>query len=343
VTEGSALATAGHSESTGPGGTALKVTDLVQEFQVRRRGKNPKAVVSAVAGVSIEILTGQTYAVVGETGSGKSTLARAIIGAPPPKSGQVLIAGEELSGSGRKVARRRGELVQMIFQDPTAALDPKWSVSRIVGEPLRVRNQLDRRSRAGRVAEMLELVGLSPTRFGERRASELSGGQAQRVAIARALSSSPQLVICDEPVTALDVSIQAQILNLLFQLKRDLSLTYLLIAHDLAVVRVLADRVGTMYLGTLCESGPTDTIFRSPAHPYTSALLSAIPQRPGAAARPRIRLLGEPPSPIKPPSGCRFRTRCAFAQDICAELTPKLAPIGDDHMVACHFPLTATA
>jgi oligopeptide/dipeptide ABC transporter ATP-binding protein len=320
---------------------ALKVTDLVQEFRVRRRGKVPKANVSAVAGVSLEIPTGQTYAIVGETGSGKSTLARAIIGAPPPKSGQVLIAGEELSGDGRKIARRRGELVQMIFQDPTAALDPKWSVSHIVGEPLRIRHQLDRRGRAARVAEMLQLVGLSPNRFGERRASELSGGQAQRVAIARALSSSPQLVICDEPVTALDVSIQAQILNLLFELKRNLSLTYLLIAHDLAVVRVLADQVGTMYLGTLCESGPTGVIFKSPAHPYTAALLSAIPQRPGSSnARSRIRLLGEPPSPISPPSGCRFRTRCAFAQDVCAEITPKLEPVGENHMVACHFPLT---
>lgn len=161
------------------------------------------------------------------------------------------------------------------------------------------------------------------------------------MAIARALISSPQLVICDEPVTALDVSIQGQILNLLYSLKEELSLTYLLIAHDLAVVRVLSDRVGTMYLGKLCETGPTDAIFDTPAHPYTSALLSAIPQRPGMVTRPRLRLLGEPPSPIRPPSGCRFRTRCAFAQDLCSEKEPQLTTVGNGHEVACHFPLVA--
>jgi len=319
---------------------ALKVDDLVQEFRVRRRGEATKATVSAVDGVSLEIPVGQTYAIVGETGSGKSTFARAVIGVPPPKAGRVVIAGEELSGKGRRTARRRGELVQMVFQDPTAALDPKWSARRIVGEPLRIRRQLDRASRAARVNEMLSLVGLDPMRFGERRASELSGGQAQRVAIARALVASPQLVICDEPVTALDVSIQAQILSLLYELKREFSLTYLLIAHDLAVVRILSDRVGTMYLGTICEEGATDAIFNDPAHPYTVALLSAIPKRHSTQAGTRIRLLGEPPSPFAPPSGCRFRTRCAYAQDLCAHVKPELRELRPGHKVACHFPLT---
>jgi len=321
----------------------LQLTDVVQEFRVRRRGQPGKAVVSAVAGVSLEIAKGETFAIVGETGSGKSTLARAVIGAPPPISGEVRIGGEELSGKNRKTARRRGELAQMIFQDPTGALDPKWSARRIIAEPLAVAGRVPRKARRGRVEEMLDLVGLNPGQFGERRASELSGGQAQRVAIARALISSPELVICDEPVTALDVSIQEQILRLLFELRRELSLTYLLIAHDLSVVRVLATRVATMYLGVFCETGPTEQIFTSPTHPYTAALLSAIPQRPGSPERPRIRLLGEPPSPIHPPSGCRFRTRCSYAQDICAEVVPELRSIAPGQLVACHFPLGTPA
>jgi oligopeptide/dipeptide ABC transporter ATP-binding protein len=321
----------------------LEVADLVQEFRVRRRGQLGKAAVSAVAGVSFAVSKGQTFGVVGETGSGKSTLARAVIGAPPPLRGRVLINGEDLSGPSRARSRRRGQLVQMIFQDPAGALDPKWSVERLVSEPLAIQGSFKARDLSRRVAAMLDLVGLNPLRYAERRASELSGGQAQRVAIARALIASPDLVVCDEPVTALDVSIQAQILRLLFDLKQELSLTYLLIAHDLAVVRALADRVGTMYLGKFCEVGSTDELYRNPAHPYTAALLSAIPHRPGAPARPRIRLLGEPPSPFSPPSGCRFRTRCTYAADICAEVEPVLRAIGPGHEVACHFPLSQSS
>lgn len=231
----------------------------------------------------------------------------------------------------------------MVFQDPFSALDPRWTVERSVAEPLitaGVRSSVDRRRR---VAEILHLVGLNASRFGGRRPRELSGGQAQRVAIARALVSRPDLVILDEPVTALDVSIQAQVLGLLFELKNRLSLTCLLIAHDLAVVRTLADRTGIMYLGRLCETAPTDELFASPAHPYTAALLSAIPpDLHTETVRERIPVVGEQPSPLRPPSGCRFRTRCVYAQQTCADRVPELREIAPGHRVACHFPLGGT-
>jgi oligopeptide/dipeptide ABC transporter ATP-binding protein len=284
-------------------------------------------------------MRGDTLAVVGETGSGKSTLARAILGAPGPKSGQIRIAGKELFGSRPISGRERGQLVQMVFQDPLGALDPKWPIARLIAEPLAARGIGGEEQRL-RVAEILSRVGLSASEFANRLPREVSGGQAQRIAIARALVSSPELVICDEPVTALDVSVQAQIIRLLFELQKELGLTVLLIAHDLSVVRVLANRVATMYLGRFCEIGDTADIFEHPAHPYTAALLSAIPPRPGQVDdRPRIRLLGEPPSPLEPPSGCRFRTRCAYAQEVCAKVAPKLQPHGPNRSVACHFPL----
>ena len=322
----------------------LAMDNVVQEFKVRVRGGYRTGTVSAVAGVSLDIYRGETFAIVGETGSGKSTLARTIIRAPGAKSGSIKLGGHELIGGRRAVSRDVGRLAQMIFQDPFSALDPKWTIEKIVTEPLATGGMAKDTARRRRVAEILELVGLSASSFAHRYPYELSGGQAQRVAIARALVSSPELVICDEPVTSLDVSIQAQILKLLADLKRDLSLTYLLIAHDLAVVRVLAERTGTMYLGKLCETGDTGQIFDHPAHPYTAALLSAIPPRPGQQTeRTRIRLLGEPPSPLAPPSGCRFRTRCAYAQDICASEEPQMRRVADGQSVACHFPLTASA
>ncbi len=318
----------------------LVCEDLVQEFRVRR-GAFGHGTVSAVDHVSFEIARGDTLAIVGETGSGKSTLARAILGVPGPKSGRISIAGKDLTGSRPVSRKQRGELVQMVFQDPLGALDPKWTIAGLIAEPLKVRSRLPATQQRLRVAEILNRVGLSASEFGQRLPREVSGGQAQRIAIARALVSSPDLVICDEPVTALDVSVQAQIIRLLFELQRDLGLTVLLIAHDLSVVRVLANRVATMYLGRFCEIGDTAEIFERPAHPYTAALLSAIPPRPNQVdERPRIRLLGEPPSPSAPPSGCRFRTRCAYAQDICEQVAPVLTPHGHNRMVACHFPLS---
>jgi oligopeptide/dipeptide ABC transporter ATP-binding protein len=332
----------GRSSATADPATVpvLYCEDVVQEFAVRRSGIRRKSVVSAVAGVSFEVERGETFAIVGETGSGKSTLARCIIRAPAPRSGTIIVSGREVSGP--SPVQSAGELVQMIFQDPFSALNPKWTVERIVTEPLAIRGEPASAERRRKIAEMLHRVGLGASRFAGRQPFELSGGQAQRVAIARALVSSPDLVICDEPVTSLDVSIQAQILDLLIELKTELRLTYLLIAHDLAVVRVLADRTATMYLGKLCELGPTAEIFEAPAHPYTDALHSAIPPRPGEKeTRERIRLLGEPPSPIDPPSGCRFRTRCLYAQDICAREEPQMTEIQPRRYVACHFPLIA--
>ncbi|MGI5148025.1 ABC transporter ATP-binding protein [Plantactinospora sp. CA-294935] len=328
------------TEPTEP--TVLDCVDVVQEFKVKGRRPFRRATVSAVAGVSFTIARGETFALVGETGSGKSTLARTVIGAPGPVSGRVTVSGRTV-GRRRRPERdgRRTGGVQMVFQDPFSALDPRWTVERSVTEPLVTAGVRSVPERRRRVAEILHLVGLGASRFAGRRPRELSGGQAQRVAIARALVSRPDLVILDEPVTALDVSVQAQVLNLLFELKRRLSLTCLLIAHDLAVVRTLADRTGIMYLGRLCETAPTDELFANPAHPYTAALLSAIPPALDAeTVRERIPVVGEQPSPLSPPSGCRYRTRCVYAQPTCAESVPELREIAPGHRVACHFPLT---
>ena len=325
----------------GPGSdVVLDVRNVFQEFSVKSpSGRIRKEKVSALAGVSLSVRKGETFALVGETGSGKSTLGRAIIREPQPTSGEIYLNGKEilsLRGAARHEARRA---VQMVFQDPFSALDPRWTVEQIVAEPLAIHSIGTRFERAQRVREMLTQSGLSPRRYLERYPRDLSGGECQRVAIARALVLSPDLVICDEPVTALDVSIQAQILNLLATLRQELRLTYLLIAHDLTVVQALSHRVGTMYLGKLCEVGDTDTVFERPAHPYTTALLSAVPPRPGFhAPTAPIVLSGEMPSPLDPPSGCRFRTRCPIAQDICAQVVPEPQEVGPGHTVMCHFP-----
>jgi oligopeptide/dipeptide ABC transporter ATP-binding protein len=240
----------------------------------------------------------------------------------------------------------------MVFQDPFGALDPRWTAARSITEPLITAGVDSREERRRRVAEIMHLVGMDASRFAGRLPRELSGGQAQRVAIARALVSEPDLLVLDEPVTALDVSVQAQILALLFDLRQRLSLTSLLIAHDLAVVRALADRTAILYLGRLCETAPTADLFRSPGHPYTAALLSAIPPglhgsrqhgRDRHVERDRVRITGRQPSPLNPPSGCRFRTRCPIAQDTCAEIVPQLREIAPGHEVACHFPLVTEA
>lgn len=318
----------------------LSVENVCQEFTVRRRGSVRTAKLSAVADVTFQVKRCETFAIVGETGSGKSTLARTILREPPAKSGSVRINGHEFSGRHSKSSRELGKEAQMVFQDPYSALNPKWTVGRIIAEPIELQEGGSRFEVRRKVSGLLRLVNLDPNRFADRRADQLSGGQCQRVAIARALAISPSLVICDEPVTALDVSIQAQIIKLLMDLKADFDLTYLLIAHDLGVVRMLADRVATMYLGRFCEVGGTESVFSHPAHPYTEVLLSAIPPPPGETPiQTRIPLKGEPPSPLDPPSGCRFRTRCIHAQDICATEEPKMRAIGAGHEVACHFPL----
>jgi oligopeptide/dipeptide ABC transporter ATP-binding protein len=329
-------------------GPLLQARELVQEFPVRGRGGVQGGVVQAVSGVSLDITVGETLSVVGETGSGKSTLARSIMNAPPPKSGDVVFQGTTLTrlrGAALRSARRS---MQMIFQDPYTSLDPLWPVARIVAEPLVAAGMRDRAKRRQRVGELLDQVGLDISAHGGRRARELSGGQCQRVAIARALAASPALIIADEAVSSLDVLVQAQVLNLFEKLRSDLGLSYLFIAHDLALVKQVSDRVAVMYLGKLCEIGPARDLYRQPLHPYTLALLDSIPdpapkagKRGWAGREERSVISGELPSPLDPPSGCRFRTRCPRAQERCAAEAPELRALSTDgHLVACHFPLS---
>jgi len=325
------------------GDVLLEVRNLVQEFVLRDFGGAKGGVLQAVSDVSFELHVGETLGIVGETGSGKSTLARSVIQAPPPKHGEVIFAGQDLvhlPRSGLKSARRN---LQMVFQDPFTSLDPRWTVSQLVAEPLIAYAVGSREQRRERVHSLLELVGLDPARYGKRRPRELSGGQCQRVAIARALALEPRLILCDEPVSSLDVLVQAQVLNLFEKLRADLGLSYLFIAHDLALVKQVSDRVAVMYLGKLCEIGPVREIYREPLHPYTLALLNSIPS-PDPAAEKRGTdsvISGELPSPLDPPSGCRFRTRCPRAQERCAVEVPEMRALGDDHLVACHFPLSS--
>jgi len=319
----------------------LSVRDLVQEFVVRDYGGVKGGVVNAVSGVSFDVWPGETLGIVGETGSGKSTLARSVLQAPRPKEGTVTFRGTDLvTLSGSKLLQARRHL-QMVFQDPFGSLDPKWKVRDLVAEPLISYRVGDRAARRHRVDQVLELVGLDPAAHGGRRPRELSGGQAQRVAIARALAIEPAMIICDEPVSSLDVLIQAQVLNLFEQLRAELGLSYLFIAHDLALVKQVSDRVAVMYLGKLCEVGPGEDVYRRPLHPYTKALLDSVPGSANAKAGTTIR--GEPPSPVHPPSGCRFRTRCPRAEQRCADEEPAMRELATGHSVACHFPLVPVA
>ena len=323
--------------------TLLEVTGLVQEFTVRDRGGAKAGVVHAVSDVSFTLAAGETLGLVGETGSGKSTLARALLQAPPPKAGSVRLGGTELVGLRRGALHKARRRVQMVFQDPFSSLDPSWQVRALVAAPLvafRVGSAGERRRR---VDELLELVGLDPARYGNRRPRELSGGQAQRVAIARALALDPSLIICDEAVSSLDVLIRAQVLILLERLRTELGLAFLFIAHDLALVKQVSDRVAVMYLGKIVEVAPPDSLYRSPQHPYTVALLASIPSPDPTAPQEPVgeTIRGEPPSPIDPPSGCRFRTRCPLAQDVCAAVEPPLREVAPGQQVACHFPVNA--
>ena len=320
----------------------LEVRNVVQEFVLRDFGGAKGGILQAVADVSFDLHVGETLGIVGETGSGKSTLARSVIQAPPPKHGQVVFQGEDLvrlRGSALKSARRN---LQMVFQDPFTSLDPRWSVASLVEEPLVAYGEGSREQRRQRAYELLDLVGLDPVRYGGRHTRELSGGQCQRVAVARALALSPKLILCDEPVSSLDVLVQAQVLNLFEKLREELGLSYLFIAHDLALVKQVSDRVAVMYLGKLCEIGPVRSIFTGPLHPYTLALLNSIPSPdPNVGRRDTASVIsGELPSPLDPPSGCRFRTRCPRAADLCAAEVPELRQLGDGHLVACHFPLS---
>ena len=274
----------------------------------------------------------------GESGCGKSTLGRLLLGLLPPTQGQVFFDGQDLAALPPARLRALRRQMQLVFQDTAAALNPRWTVGQSLAEPLRIHNLCPRGEYAARGAALLTQVGLAPDLL-DRYPHQLSGGQRQRVGLARALALSPRLVVCDEPVSALDVSVQAQMLNLLADLQRAQGLTYVLISHDLGVVRHSADRVCVMFLGRVCEVGPTQALFSAPRHPYTKFLLDSVPRpdptRRGESGPP---LAGEIPSPVHPPSGCRFRTRCPYAQDICAQTVPPLTGAGD-HQAACHFPL----
>ncbi len=295
--------------------------------------------VHAVEEVSFAIEAGETFALVGESGSGKTTLARTLALLYAPSSGTVLFDGQEIGRRDKRELKRLRRNVQMIFQDPYGALDPRMTVGAIISEPLRIHREGDRRSRAGTVHALMEAVGLSPA-LADRYPHEFSGGQRQRIGIARALALGPRLVIADEPVSALDVSVQSQVLNLMMDLKEAHGLTYLFIAHDLAVVNHMADRVAVMYLGRIAEIARARDLFTRPRHPYTRALLAAVP-RPGTGKRrPGQSLAGEVPSPLEPPPGCPFNPRCPQAADVCRRELPRLEPVadgGDGHLAACHF------
>ncbi|MFP6773169.1 MAG: ABC transporter ATP-binding protein [Alphaproteobacteria bacterium] len=314
----------------------LRVEDMVVEFRLSKR-----ETVHAVSGVSFEIYPGETLGLVGESGCGKSTTARAVMQLPVPTSGKVILNGTELTSLRGEALRRQRRDFQIIFQDPISSLNPRRKVSDIVEMPLVVMKEGTPEERAARVREVLEAVGLDPDTAQARRPFQFSGGQCQRISIARALVSEPRMLICDEPVSALDVSIQAQIINLLQDMKDRYDLTMLFISHDLSVVKVVCDRVAVMYLGRICELTDSETLYKSPAHPYTAALLSAIPEAdPTRPPQPIAMKDGELPSATNPPPGCRFNTRCPRAQQICTEVVPPLNEIAPRHQVACHFPLS---
>jgi oligopeptide/dipeptide ABC transporter ATP-binding protein len=346
VTEGAPTAPVTAAD-TGPGGPLLVVDDLRVYFPItsgvmrRRTGW-----VKAVDGVSFEIGQGETLGLVGESGSGKTTIGRTIVRITQPISGGIRLAGDDLLALTGETLRRRRRKFQMVFQDPYSSLDPRQTVGEILAEPLRVHDLASGKARTARVTELLDLVGLDPA-FVTRYPHEFSGGQRQRIGIARALAVEPDLIVCDEPISALDVSIQAQVINLLERLQNTLGLTYLFIAHDLAVVRHIADRVAVMYLGKIVELAPAAQLYKDPLHPYTVALLSAVPVPDAKTerARRRIILKGDIPSPANPPAGCRFHTRCWLRErlgnpEICATTDPPLTAspeTGPGQSVACHF------
>ncbi len=313
----------------------LKIQDLYKHFHV----KGQKMPVRAVDGVSLNVYKGETLSVVGESGCGKSTLARTALRIQKPTSGHVFLNGQNVSHLSQKKLRSMRKEMQFIFQDPYASLDARWPVGRIITEPLVIHRVGDHRSRQKKLYELLELVGLDAT-AAKRYPHEFSGGQRQRVGIARAVALEPELIVADEPVSALDVSIQSQIINLLIRLKQDLSLAYIFITHDLAVVKHISDRIAVMYLGVIIEFAEVEELFSNPLHPYTQALISAIPRIDFKKSGGRIVLTGDVPDPSTPPTGCRFHPRCPHRMDICHREQPQTLQIGTNdswHTVNCHL------
>ncbi len=318
-------------------GPLLQVKNLVKHFPIKGGLLQlPVAWVKAVDGVSFDVARGETLGLVGESGSGKSTVARTILRLIPPTSGEVILDGQSVfKASAREMKRLRRD-VQIIFQDPYGSLNPRMSVGEIIAEGLVVHGVGSPQEREAAVNRLLEIVGLRGQHRG-RFPHEFSGGQRQRIGIARALALTPKMVIADEPVSALDVSIQSQILNLLSDLQREFNLTYLFVAHNMAVVEQVSDRIAVMYLGKVVEVGPAEELCRDPKHPYTKALISAVPVPDPEVHRDRVVLKGDIPSPINPPSGCHFRTRCPIATERCAAEEPLLRPVGKDRIAACHY------
>ncbi|MCA0873504.1 ATP-binding cassette domain-containing protein [Seohaeicola saemankumensis] len=314
----------------------LSIEDLVVEYPLSRKAK-----VHAVSGLTVSVEQGKTLGLVGESGCGKSSAARAVMQLPPPTGGRVTLDGQELTGLKGKALQQARRRFQMIFQDPIASLNPRQTVREILSAPLEIAGEQESpEERDARIIAMLDKVGLNGEQAISRRPHEFSGGQCQRISIARALILRPDLLVCDEAVSALDVSVQAQTLNLLEDLKAEFGLTMLFISHDLAVVKHVSDTVAVMYLGMLCEMADATTIYRKPAHPYTRTLINAVPEPDPDAPRKALELVpGELPSPINPPSGCRFRTRCPMATDLCAAETPQPKELAPGHSVACHHPL----
>ena len=315
----------------------VEVRDLSKHFPVRSGLLSRRTgAVHAVDGVSFTLRRGECMGLVGESGSGKTTVGRLLLRLLEPTGGQVLFEGRDVAGADGEELRALRRQMQMIFQDPYSSLNPRMTVEQMIREPLAIHRLAQGAERARRVAELLDVVGLR-AEHARRFPHEFSGGQRQRIGIARALAVNPKLLVCDEPVSALDVSIQAQVINLLRALQREFHLTYLFIAHDLGVVRHIADRVAVMYLGKVVEMAAKPALFARPLHPYTQALFSAIPIPDPEAARERIILQGDVPTPIEPPSGCRFHTRCPFAEEICRQREPPLAEVAPGHRAACHL------